>query len=500
MVKKIAFIGLLACLLAGLGYRLQAQEKLSDTLYLFNPHADTVRMEFNDTLHISANDKDETLYAYRWNINDQEAGEENTLDFSFSGQRKNKITGSRVASTNHTYYFDITPTPSEEYYSFNQESTDTAYLEAFSEYAHLDNASWLWIVDGDTLSTTGPQIRLVAKDKWTFYSQEEWLYKYIRVDCYVQTGNENDSLHAAASISWFYKATGKSIYLPENKDGHFYHLYIFNQDFDRIYCHPNDTLCLDAWEGGDTSAKPTIWYSSTLTEEELPDRFLSSQIVFFRGIRDRDFLNVSRFVISDTAGFQVKIFFIHWLPEIESDSVWVFFPQYPYSNLGGQVDLCLPPDAPLPAAEDTLQVFNLGPWNRELDYVDYAWFDGTKEVSGRDSIVGTDSAFAYLFGRMDSVSPELYMGQVVTRVAADSLWQDSCSCYIPCTDAACSGYDTVRIYLHRLPLRKQNFFLPQSEILCAHQDLELQLPDTADNYRCFWLDQDSVLLPYGYDT
>ncbi|MBD5397667.1 hypothetical protein HDR62_06035, partial [bacterium] len=175
--------------------------------------------------------------------------------------------------------------------------------------------------------------------------------------------------------------------------------------------------------------------------------------------------------------------------QIETDSVWVFFPQYPYSNLGGRVDVCLPPDAPLPSAEDTVQVFNLGPWNRELEYVEYAWFDGTKDILGGDSIVGTDSAFAYLFGRMDSVSPELYAGRVVTRVASDSLWQDTCGCYVPCTDAACSGYDTVRIFLHLLPSLRENVFLPRDSVLCAHLDLELQLPDSAaDAYRCFWLD------------
>ncbi|MDE6694585.1 MAG: hypothetical protein K2J57_01980, partial [Bacteroidales bacterium] len=186
--------------------------------------------------------------------------------------------------------------------------------------------------------------------------------------------------------------------------------------------------------------------------------------------------------------------------QIETDSVWVFFPQYPYSNLGERVDICLPPDAPLPSAEDTMQVFNLGPWNRELEYVEYAWYDGTKDILGRDSVVGTDSVFYYTFGKMDSVASDLYAGRVITRVASDSLWQDTCGCYVPCTDAACSGYDTVRIYLHLLPSRSHNIFLPQSEILCAHQDIDLFVPPAADAYRCYWLDRDSIELPYGHDT
>ncbi|MDE5610341.1 MAG: gliding motility-associated C-terminal domain-containing protein [Bacteroidales bacterium] len=206
-------------------------------------------------------------------------------------------------------------------------------------------------------------------------------------------------------------------------------------------------------------------------------------------------------MVHDTLVSQWRYFFIYWgNAEIETDSVWVFFPQYPYSNLGERVDVCLPSDAPLPSAEDTMQVFNLGPWNRELEYVEYAWYDGTKGASGRDSVVGTDSVFYYTFGRMDSVSPELYAGMLVTRVASDSLWQDSCGCYVPCMDAACSGYDTVRIFLHLLPSLQENVLLPRDSVLCAHLDLELQLPEKADAYRCFWLDKDSIELPYGHDT
>ena len=491
MVKKIAFIGLLVCLLAGLGYRLQAQEKLSDTLYLFNTHADTVRLAFDDTLHISAKGKDDAPYAYRWNINGQEAGEDNVLDFSFMGQRKNQITGIRVTSSPRAYYFDISEI-SVTHNFFVQNPSDTVYLEAFPEYAHNGDASWIWVVDGDTLSSIGPQIRLTDKEEWDHF---------ILVECYVRMG-EGDSLHSGAVISWYHGSS--SIYLPENEDGHFHHLYIFNQGSPHIYCHPNDTLCLDAWEPDEfTNNSHTRWYSTTLTEEELNDEYSPSQIVFFRGTRDRDFLGVEKNIWLDdtTEALTFADCFIHWgNAEIESDSIWVFFPQYPYSNLGGRVDLCLPPDAPLPNADDTVHIFNLGPWNRELDYVDYAWFDGTKDISGRDSVVGTDSTFAYLFGRMDSLSPELYAGTLVTRVATDSLWQDSCQCYVPCTDDGCNGYDTVRIYLHRLPSQKQNLFLPQDTMLCAHKDLELQLPPAADDYRCFWLDQDSVLLPYGFDT
>ncbi|MBD5396531.1 hypothetical protein HDR62_00065, partial [bacterium] len=347
----------------------RAQERPLDTVPLFNAHADTVRVEFEDILHISATDEDAFRYAYRWNINGKEAGEdnaldlfpeasgenalvffseasgENALDFSFSGQRKNKITGRRVAPSGHSYHFDITNTRIDEYFFCAQETTDTVYLEAFSEYTN-DNASWLWMVNGDTLSSTGPQIRLTA-------TKEDWLNYNTRVDCYFQTGNEGEDRHVFAYIFWSHP-TGRSIYLPENKDGHFYHLYVFNQEFDRIYAHPNDTLCLDVWAPGEfplnSSLKVTWWYSSFLMREEYFLGSDSSLIVFFRGTQDRDFLYVIKDIVQ-----AAKKFFIHWgLAEIETDSVWVFFPQYPYSNLGGVVDICWPPDAPLPSADDTV--------------------------------------------------------------------------------------------------------------------------------------------------
>ncbi|MDE6631110.1 MAG: hypothetical protein K2K11_06830, partial [Bacteroidales bacterium] len=51
-----------------------------DTMPLFSAHADTVWMDFKDTLHISASDMDAFRYAYRWNINGQDASEDNALD------------------------------------------------------------------------------------------------------------------------------------------------------------------------------------------------------------------------------------------------------------------------------------------------------------------------------------------------------------------------------------------------------------------------------------
>ena len=374
---------------------------------------------------------------------------------------------------------------------------DTVYLKAFSEYESDSTATWIWSVERDSKQNDtlfGSRIK-VTYDKNTFYNE-------CTVTCTLQT--ETEKKYAPLGTIDFLSPGiyGKEdMRLIDSGRGCAYTMDMFSIDASRIYAHTDDTLFLygrstdPVWDNADISWK--------YREES---HYSPSLLVSFDGTHYRDYIECARYIPNNQGGLSGTIVhrFVYWgikpNAEIESDSVWVFFPQYPYSNLGGRVDLCLPPDAPLPAAEDTMQVFNLGPWNRELDYVEYAWLDGTKDASGRDSIVGTDSVFAYLFGRMDSVSPELYAGMLITRVAADSLWQDSCGCFVSCTDDACHRYDTVRIYLHLLPPGDQNYFLPQSEILCAHKDLELILPDTADNYHCFWLDQDSVVLPYGKDT
>ena len=51
-----------------------------------------------------------------------------------------------------------------------------------------------------------------------------------------------------------------------------------------------------------------------------------------------------------------------------------------------------------------------------------------------------------------------------------------------------------------LPSLRENVFLPRDSVLCAHLDLELNLSDTAENYHFYWLDRDSIELPYGHDT
>ncbi|MDE7338461.1 MAG: hypothetical protein K2M92_04140, partial [Bacteroidales bacterium] len=64
----------------------------------------------------------------------------------------------------------------------------------------------------------------------------------------------------------------------------------------------------------------------------------------------------------------------------------------------------------------------------------------------------------------------------------------------------CTARDTLIFSVASLPDDSANLFLPQSEILCAHQDIDLFVPAAAEAYRCFWLDCDSIELPYGHDT
>ena len=106
-------------------------------------------------------------------------------------------------------------------------------------------------------------------------------------------------------------------------------------------------------------------------------------------------------------------------------------------------------------------------------------------------------------GRDDSDSDSLLLRYADLKDSGINLKTALITIAVSLSDAeadACTAHDTLVFSLASLPDVSGNFFLPQSEILCAHQDMELQLSDTAGNYRCFWLDRDSVLLPYGYDT
>ena len=379
------------------------------------------------------------------------------------------------------------------------DAIDTVYLEAFSKYEFDSTAVWIWVVEGDTLAEFGPRIKLTVKS--------EWLGKIIDIFCFFR--QENGELKNNLRVS-FIGETGKERRMIDGEGGQSYEMNMFHLEIDRIYAHSDDTIFLDAALDSDKYPDDSgfrlnecSWFSVTCDVEEL-DLDSLSQRIFFRGTRYREHISARREVSCDTLPEplrQSKDLYIYWDidpdAEIETDSVWVFFPQYPYANLGETVNICLNYGDSLPERQDTLQVFNLAPDNRELAYVVYAWSNGLEDVSGKDSIVGTDSVFYYTFGMMDSVNPWLYTGCLMVRVAADSLWQDTCQCYVACEN--CYSYDTVWIMLRLNPYdRERNLFLPYDSLLCAHRDMKLQMPDS--QYRAWWLDADSVVLPYGSDT
>lgn len=66
----------------------------------------------------------------------------------------------------------------------------------------------------------------------------------------------------------------------------------------------------------------------------------------------------------------------------------------------------------------------------------------------------------------------------------------------------CEDAQTDTVHVSSFDLESHgNRFLPQDSTLCAHLDLDLLLPQQAtDEFRCFWLDRDSVVLPFGNDT
>ena len=494
----------------------QSQETpLEDTIYLFNTNSDAISLAFEDTLRISSlydsADKEDWHYIYRWNTGERTDG----IQVKFEGKRKVLYIAQRLSAIHWPEEYDTFPVTAPPYSRHIDPKEDTCIVCAPKMDA--DTIIYEWWHD------------LFFKEKYPDTEQ--------CVKAYRGKGFEWDSM---SSSCFFCQATciegkdtttpyfGVNIIFPsgiglgsisqtrQETRWHDYNVWSMQPET-RIHARLRDTIhfkfqypselypeqkgieIIDSKGWIEPCPYPN-WTSIDSIDVYFKDSLFRRYVYGWVLYRKYDFI-LDKYELKANDISHFIYFGIKPNAQIETDSVWVFFPQYPYSNLGERVDVCLPPDAPLPSAEDTVQVFNLGPWNRELEYVEYAWYDGTKDISGADSVVGWDSVFHYTFGKMDSVAPDLYSGTLVTRVASDSLWQDTCGCYVPCTDAACSGYDTVRIYLHLLPSLKENVFLPRDSVLCAHLDLELLLPDTAAGaYHFYWLDKDSIELPYGHDT
>lgn len=151
----------------------RAQERPLDTLHLFNAHADTVWVGFDEVLPLSAMGDSNFHYLYRWFSKGKKIGEENILNYSFTGERKAKVIGQRFSTA--------LPWPGEEYLdmeyfkdtpSRTYDNIDTIYLKAFSEYESDSTAKWIWTVrdnhDREDI-LFGPRIKIV-------YSRKPGLY------------------------------------------------------------------------------------------------------------------------------------------------------------------------------------------------------------------------------------------------------------------------------------------------------------------------------------
>ncbi|MCM1531345.1 MAG: gliding motility-associated C-terminal domain-containing protein [Ruminococcus flavefaciens] len=160
------------------------------------------------------------------------------------------------------------------------------------------------------------------------------------------------------------------------------------------------------------------------------------------------------------------------------DSTFVrFLP--PYVNLGRDTALCY---FRADTIADTAVLLKL--YGRQGYFPDADWIFRWK-VNGQDA------------GSRDS----LWLSAADLRNAPNRQAEITVFVSLSDTDTeGCTAGDTLLVTLYSLPDFSPNRYLPQDSVLCAHLDLDLQLPVASNNYRCFWLDQDSVLLPYGNDT
>ena len=238
MIRKITFIGLLACLLAGWDCNLYAQRTSSiDTLHIFKAKADTIWLKFDEDLPLAATGDKTFHYLYRWFSNGKKIGEENVLNYSFTGERKAKVTGQRFSTA--------LPWPGEEYLDMEYfkggrtlecDYMDTVYLKAFSEYESDSTATWIWSVERDSKKNDtlfGSRIK-VTYDKNTFYNE-------CTVTCTLQT--ETEKKYAPLGTIDFLSPGiyGKEdMRLIDSGRGCAYTMDMFSIDASRIYAHTDD--------------------------------------------------------------------------------------------------------------------------------------------------------------------------------------------------------------------------------------------------------------------
>lgn len=114
--------------------------------------------------------------------------------------------------------------------------------------------------------------------------------------------------------------------------------------------------------------------------------------------------------------------------------------------------------------------------------------------------VGTDYE-GYLFVFADSL---LQSGAISVSADSSQAWakqEGSYHAFLTSRIEGCADARTDTVTVRPFDMEWEgNYFLPRDSILCAHLDLDLQLPEDADDFHCFWLDRDSIVLPFGEDT
>ena len=151
----------------------------------------------------------------------------------------------------------------------------------------------------------------------------------------------------------------------------------------------------------------------------------------------------------------------------------------PYVNLGKDSALCPNHYQSFADSAVLLRLNARQNYFPDADWI-FRWQINGKDVSDKDSLV-------LRYADLEEVRTDVKHAIITVTVSLPNASAD-----------ACTANDTLIFSL--IYLTEPDRIIPQDTILCAHQDLNLQLPLAADDYRCFWLDQDSVLLPYGHDT
>ncbi|MBD5397352.1 hypothetical protein HDR62_04365, partial [bacterium] len=338
-----------------LGSIAYAQEKNIDILHGFTPQADTVRLRFDDVLRLSvlydSADKDDWHYIYRWNTGKRT----DAVQVKFEGKRKVLYIGQRLSAIHWPEEYDTFFAAKKNIWYVTEPGEDTCIVCAPT----IDAGTYVWHEHkwyGGKLEVLGKKQCIYAYPALSYVKNRPTVYALY---CSPNAMLPMETLQDDPRVFLYFDMIRGKKKMQGTAQRHDLNIWDMPRGT-QIYARLRDTLhfffesnpaLYPEQEGHEILESSWVLYPGPYkrVQDSSIDIYFKDSI-FLRKVESY----VSHIGASSIDTYHYLYFGIKPNAQIETDSVWVFFPQYPYSNLGGVVDICWPPDAPLPSADDTV--------------------------------------------------------------------------------------------------------------------------------------------------